>query len=510
MTHEPVTSRSLTAAQADRAAGVLAGLACGDALGAGYEFQPARIHGEPVSMVGGGSFGWQPGEWTDDTSMAIAIAEVASTGTDLRGREGLDAIIRRFVDWSAEAADIGVQTRAVLSSVRDSPTAQAATANARAHFDRTGLTGNGSLMRTAPVALAYLHDPEGRREAARSVSSLTHGDPEAGEACALWCDAIAHAVLHGTLDGLRLSVASLPHDRAAVWTRRLDEAEAVLPHEIPHNGWVVAALMAAWSAITHTPIPADDPANGTYAAQHLEHALDAAVRAGNDTDTVAAIAGSLLGARWGVSAIPQTWQRVVHGWPGLRMRDLIRLGLLTARAGEPDASGWPLAPVQDYTSYGDTDVLATHPHDSGVLLGGIGALRSLPKGVDAVVSLCRLGMSEVPAASVAATDHVEVWLIDSDDPGRNAHLDFVLTQAAQVVADLRQEGRTVLLHCVQAQSRTPSVAALYSARQRNVPLQQALDDVQRALPGAHPNPAFQSALHRLSPPSGLQRTPDEG
>ena len=500
MTHEPVTSTPLTAAQADRAAGVLVGLACGDALGASYEFQPARIHGEPVAMVGGGSFGWQPGEWTDDTSMAISIAEVSSTGADLRGQEGLDAITGRFVAWAAEATDIGIQTRAVLSSVRDDPTAQAAADAARAHFERTGLTGNGSLMRTAPIALAYLHDHEGRREAARAISSLTHGDEEAGEACALWCDAIAHAVLHGTLDGLRLSVASLPHERAALWTTRLDEAESVMPHEIPHNGWVVAALQAAWSAISHTAIPAQDPSSGTFAAQHLEHALDAAVRAGNDTDTVAVIAGSLLGARWGVSAIPVTWQRVLHGWPGLRSRDLIRLGLLTARGGEPDSSGWPLAAVQGYTSYGDVDVLAPHPHDAGVLLGGVGPLRRLPDGVDAVVSLCRLGLTEVPAPSVAAGDHVEVWLIDSDDPDRNAHLDFVLTQAAQAVADLGHEGRTVLLHCVQAQSRTPTVAALYSAMHRGIPLQQAIDDVHRALPGAHPNPAFQHALHRLSPP----------
>ena len=500
MTHETVTTAPLTPAQTDRAAGVLTALACGDALGAGYEFQPARIHGEPVVMVGGGSFGWQPGEWTDDTSMAISIAEVSSTGADLRRHEALDAITGRFVAWAAEANDIGVQTRAVLSSVRDDPTAQTATANARAHFDRTGLTGNGSLMRTAPVALAYLHDPDARREAARSVSSLTHGDPEAGEACALWCDAIAHAVLHGTHDGLRLSVASLPHDRATVWTRRLDDAEALLPHEIAHNGWVVSALMAAWSAISHTPIPADEPANGTFAAQHLELALDAAVRAGNDTDTVAAIAGGLLGARWGVSAIPQSWQRVVHGWPGLRMRDLIRLGLLTAQGGQPDSSGWPLAPEQDYTSYRDSDVLAPHPHDSGVLLGGVGPLRRLPDAVDAVVSLCRLGRGEVPKVPVTAGDHVEVWLVDSPDPGRNAHLDFVLAQAAQAVADLRREGRTVLLHCVQAQSRTPTVAALYSTRHLGVPLAQALEEVTAALPDAHPNEAFRAALQRLTAP----------
>ena len=78
---------------------------------------------------------------------------------------------------------------------------------------------------------------------------------------------------------------------------------------------MVAALQAAWSAIVRTPIPADDPANGSFPAQHLRLALEAAVRGGNDTDTVAAIAGSLLGARWGASAIPLAWQRKVHGWP---------------------------------------------------------------------------------------------------------------------------------------------------------------------------------------------------
>lgn len=497
MSQGPSTHAALTPAQADRAAGVLPGLACGDALGAGYEFQPARIHGEPVAMVGGGSFGWEPGEWTDDTSMAVAIAEVSSTGSDLRGRESLDAITRRFVTWSAEAHDVGIQTRAVLSSVRDNPTAEAAADSARAHFERTGLTGNGSLMRTAPIALAYLHDPEGRREAARAVSSLTHGDAEAGEACALWCDAIAHAVTHGTVDGLRLSVASLPEDRATVWTRRIDEAEATLPHEIPHNGWVVAALQAAWSAISHTAIPVEDPASGTFAAQHLEHALDAAVRAGNDTDTVAAIAGGLLGARWGVSAIPVKWQRALHGWPGLRMRDLIRLGLLTAQTGEPDSSGWPLAAVQDYSSFRDVDLLVPHPHDDGVLLGVVGALRKLPDGVDAVVSLCRLGLAEVPAAQVEEGDHVEMWLIDSADPGLNAHLDYVLGQAADTVADLRREGHTVLVHCVQAHSRTPTVAALYSARHKGVALERALVDVTGALPDARPNPAFISALRTV-------------
>ena len=230
---------------------------------------------------------------------------------------------------------------------------------------------------------------------------MTHHDPEAGEACALWCLAIRHAVLHGTFDGLRLGLDTLPADRATVWSHRLAEAEAFPPSHFDRNGWVVQALQGAWSAIVRTPIPDEDPASGVFAAQHLQLALETAVRGGRDTDTVAAIAGGLLGARWGASAIPLTWQRRVHGWPGLRARDLIRLGLLTARRGHGDSAGWPATAVFDYSDYGGGSALVVHPHDPGVLIGGVDAMRDLPDGVDAVVSLCRLGADEVPAAGVA-------------------------------------------------------------------------------------------------------------
>lgn len=332
----------LSGPQVDRAAGVLLATACGDALGAGYEFGPPVPPGTPILMNGGGGFGWAPGEWTDDTSMAIAIAEITARGRDLRTPAALDAIVARWVEWSRNAKDVGIQTRSVLGSVRRDPTAQAATAAARALHERTGRSGgNGSLMRTAPVALTYLDDPDALVEAAHAVSALTHHDRQAGEACALWCLAIRHAVLHGTFDGLRLALDHLPADRAAVWADRLDEAEAHPPAYFEKNGWVVQALQGAWSAIYRTPIPPADPAAGRFPEQHLQLALEAAVAGGRDTDTVAAIAGALLGARWGASAVPGAWRRIVHGWPGLRARDLIHLAVLTARDGHDDSQGWP-------------------------------------------------------------------------------------------------------------------------------------------------------------------------
>ena len=121
------------------------------------------------------------------------------------------------------------------------------------------------------------------------------------------------------------------------------------PSDFTYNGWVVEALQAAWSAITTTPIPEDDPATGVFRVDHLRLALDAAVRGGNDTDTVAAIAGGLLGAAYGASAVPAEWRRMLHGWPGLHTRDLVELASTIIRQGKPDGLG-PVADEEEETT----------------------------------------------------------------------------------------------------------------------------------------------------------------
>lgn len=286
----------------DRIEGALLGTAAGDALGAPYEFQPARGPELPVEMVGGGP--WEPGEWTDDTDMAIAIAEVAATGADLRDPSAQDSIVARWHEWSLRAKDVGIQTRQVLTTAARGGEASAARARAssEALHRRTGRTaGNGSLMRTAPVALAYLDDEDAMAVAARAVSELTHFDPDAADATVLWCCAIRHAV-HTTELDVRIGLHNIPVDRRPLWIERIEQAEASRPADFPNNGWVVAALQAAWSAITTTASRA-----GTTGAEHLRLGLDAAVRCGNDTDTVAAIAGGLLGAAFGASAVRCRW-----------------------------------------------------------------------------------------------------------------------------------------------------------------------------------------------------------
>jgi len=475
---------NLTIAQLDRACGTLLGTAAGDALGAPYEFGPPRGPQLEVAMVGGGSFGWQPGEWTDDTSMAIAIAEVAATGADLREEQALDAIVTRWYDWSRRAKDVGIQTRSVLNQAgRLGISAQKARTEAATLHQRTGRTaGNGSLMRTAPVALAYLDDEAALVEAARAVSALTHYDPETGDASVLWCLAIRHAVLTGQLDA-RIGLQHIDIDRRDLWASRLDVAETSQPSDFTNNGWVVEALQGAWCAIATTPVPENDPTLGVFRADHLRLALDAAVRGGNDTDTVAAIAGGLLGAAHGASAVPADWRRVLHGWPGLVTRDLVALATQIVNEDKPFSYDldW-LTPVQ-------------HPHDDGVWLADVAALQGLPSGVDAVVSLCRVNGDHLPVG----VEQIDVRLIDDVGPDANLNLDFVLTDTVRLIEQLRNEGRTVLVHCVAAHSRTPTVAALYGARKQAMSGNAALREMTSVLSDACPNSDFRTALQRLAP-----------
>ncbi|MGW1534215.1 ADP-ribosylglycohydrolase family protein [Streptomyces aureus] len=499
MARIPLPNPELDARAADRAAGVLLGAAVGDALGVPYEFKATLSEDQQPRMVGGGLGPYEPGEYSDDTQMQVCVAQVAATGADLRSPGALDAIADGFQGWlSGGASDVGAQTKAVLNSARrGGGTSGAALREAAREFTagKTHSAGNGSLMRTGIVALAHLGDATVMAEAAIVVSALTHPDPDCADACVLWCSGIRTAVLDGTFDGVRAGLDLLPAERRDMWAVRLDEAEAHPPRHFTNNGWVVHALQAAWSAITRTAVPESNPAEGSFPAQHLQLALEAAVRAGTDTDTVAAIAGALLGARWGCSGVPLEWQRAVNGWPSLNGADLVRLALLTSRGGSDDAAGWPSTP-QLPTSHPGFAI--PHPHDPGVVLGNLTTAQGAdPVDVDAVVSLCRMGTGPVlPGTDV---EHVRVWLVDQQ--GDNANLHYVVDQAAREVLRLRQEGKRVLLHCYAGQSRTPAVAAVYSHLASGTDPKTALKDLRTALVnGWHlsAHPELHDAVHELA------------
>jgi ADP-ribosyl-[dinitrogen reductase] hydrolase len=308
----------LTPAQNDRAIGAMLGMAVGDALGAGYEFGPALPLSTPVEMIGGGPFDWAPGEWTDDTSMAFPLIEELAGGGDLRTEESLDRVVARWSAWQATSKDVGNQIRSVFGRAGANPTAAALRESAAAFTaGNPRAAGNGSLMRTAPIAIGYVHDYVAMGDATRAVSQLTHPDSDAVDACVIWNRLIVEAILHGEL---RLKWV-LPGVSGSLWTERFAEAEAGMPIDFANNGWVVHALQAAWSALTHTDNYAD--------------AVRLCIRAGGDTDTVAAIAGALAGARYGAASIPLEWKAALTGWPGVDALDLTAMAVAAAAASTP-------------------------------------------------------------------------------------------------------------------------------------------------------------------------------
>jgi protein-tyrosine phosphatase len=288
-------------------------------------------------------------------------------------------------------------------------------------------------------------------------------------------------------------VTYLEPESRQFWVDRLQEAEDLPPSSFRANGYVVTALQAAWCAISQTPEPTHAPSAGTFASQQVIDTLETAIRIGHDTDTVASIAGALLGARWGATAFGAQWRRRVHGWPGARVGDLVNLALLSVNAGQPDHHGWPGTPRMDYHHWEGHDALVVHPHDPQVYLSGASALDHLPDDVTAVVSLCRLGSDQIPAHLRGSS--VEFRILDTN-AADNPNLEYAIDDAARTVAELRAEGKTVLLHCVAAHSRTPTVAARYSMLLGHS-MAASLDAVCRALPAANPNPALVAALRRL-------------
>lgn len=319
----------LSLEQRDRAVGAILGAAMGDALGAPYEFSTSSpgitLGGTAADLPGGGTLDWTPGEWTDDTSMAVPILEAISRSGDLTSDTTLDRIGVVWWGWAKDAKDAGVHTRRVLSEMKR-PSAIDLRISAYTVHQETGRSaGNGALMRTAPVALAYLNAPDGvarTAAAARAVCGLTHFDPDAGDACVIWSLAVRSAILDGAVDW-KGALAALPESRQARWKELVHEASAAQPGAFPDNGWVVHAFQGAVAALA-TAGPTRGSWNQGDLAPYLA-TIDDVINAAGDTDTVAAIAGSLAGALVGAGALPDEWLRLLHGWPGIGASELASL-----------------------------------------------------------------------------------------------------------------------------------------------------------------------------------------
>lgn len=299
----------------DRLRGTLIGLAVGDALGAAVEFRPPGSFAPVVCYRSGGPHGLAPGEWTDDTSMALALADsLAESGWDLHDQ------LRRYVRWWREGEysvtgrcfDIGIATRSALARFRQhGDPLQSGDPNESS-------SGNGSIMRLAPVPIRYAGlFPSSLEELARlaTESSLT---THASEQCLSACRYLT-LVLVGLQHGRDRDEVLAPDWKPLLRLNQLRPLHPAIasvaagsfrehsPPQIKGSGWVVKSLEAALWAF--------------HDAKSFEEAVLRAVNLGDDADTTGAVCGQLAGAFWGESGVPQRWR------DGLSGRDLIERAL---------------------------------------------------------------------------------------------------------------------------------------------------------------------------------------
>jgi ADP-ribosylglycohydrolase len=299
----------------DRRRGTLIGLAVGDALGAAVEFCSPGSFAPVTAYRGGGPHGLKAGEWTDDTSMALALADsMASVGWDLNDQAS------RYVEWwktgkysvNDRCFDIGITVRGALSRF-------IAGKNALTSGDSgEWASGNGSIMRLAPVPIGYADlYPDNIQELSRLAdeSSIpTHASEQCRSACRYLATVLA-ALIRGED---RASVLS-PDWKPLQLLNDIDPLHPLIqevalgsfrhkqPPAIEGSGWVVKSLEASLWAFYH--------------ADAFEEAVLRAVNLGDDADTTGAICGQLAGAFWGESKIPEPLRS------GLARTDMIEKAL---------------------------------------------------------------------------------------------------------------------------------------------------------------------------------------
>ena len=282
----------------DRFRGALIGLAVGDALGAAIEFRPPGTFPRVEDMTGGGPFKLEPGQWTDDTSMALCLA---ASLVECAGFDPSDQM-ERYLRWlnqgymssTGRCFDVGHTVRAALARFE-------ASRNPLSGKTDSDSAGNGSLMRLAPVPLMYSRDPELAIARAAESSRTTHAAPEAVDACRYLAGLIVGALRGDSQETLLAPMYSpLPGlwDRSPLEPRIAEVAAGSYrgkeADDIEASGYVVDTLEAALWALDR----ATDFRSGMLLAVNL----------GDDADTTGAVYGQLAGALFGRKQIPAHWR----------------------------------------------------------------------------------------------------------------------------------------------------------------------------------------------------------
>ncbi|MBY5990505.1 ADP-ribosylglycohydrolase family protein [Ferrimonas balearica] len=283
----------------DKAQGALLGLALGDALGTTLEFQPKDSYPPLTDLVGGGPFNLAPGQWTDDTAMALCLAQsLVETG-----RNDIVDQMQRYLRWfregenacTGECIDIGHTVKQALLRFE-------ADGNPVAGIDAEWTAGNGSLMRIAPIALFFHRADLGLAISGALISSITtHGEQRAIEACELMTYFL-HRLLNSRGQPCKAALLFELDERLDKVRQNWHPAIQAIangayrhkPRSAIHgSGYVVHSLEAALWSFFHS----NSFAEGALLAANL----------GEDADTTAAIYGQLAGAYYGRAALPQAW-----------------------------------------------------------------------------------------------------------------------------------------------------------------------------------------------------------
>ena len=275
----------------ERFHGCLLGLAVGDAVGTTVEFRPRGSFPPVTDMVGGGPFGLEPGQWTDDTSMALCLA------TSLVECDDFDPLdqMQRYCRWAEEGYlsstgrcfDIGNTVSQALSQFRQTGEPFSGSSHPRS-------AGNGCLMRLAPVPMFFYPDAAQAVWFSGESSRTTHAAQECIEASRLFGAMLVRALAGANREDILSHHDDLNLETPTLQSIAAGEYQSLDIDHIRGSGYVVESLTAALWCFWNTT---------TYA-----EAILAAANLGDDADTTAAICGQLAGAYYGLSGIPQPWQ----------------------------------------------------------------------------------------------------------------------------------------------------------------------------------------------------------
>lgn len=270
----------------DRSIGAIVGLACGDALGRPVEFMPPEHieakYGTVTEFLGDGSHNQPAGTITDDTTLALyLIANLLENG-------GFNAkrYAEQLVEWfESEPFDVGLTTRSSIARLRDGVPIDEAGYETLESRGADNAAGNGSVMRCAPLAIAYPDDWDTLQEMSRKSSELTHADPRCTHGCAALNLTLA-AILNGSQEPLQEALDALSSDAPDELVGRLERVSDDLTEaDLENSGFVLDTLEAA----LYYGLTADSAKN----------AIISAVNNGGDADTIAAVTGAIVGARFG-------------------------------------------------------------------------------------------------------------------------------------------------------------------------------------------------------------------